>query len=142
MMLSIDPLLLYGTPLPAVNAAMSLASDSLDEPNSKVATSSSMAKPGPLAASSNSTPTWLTEVDRTEVEPVDHRSHRRVDPGDMIPPLPMHLFVWSTESHMVNAAYLDEAVEKQFRMNLQMHLCTRPTRANLKNGHGVLVRSS
>ena len=41
---------------------------------------------------------------------------------------------------MVNATYTDEAVEREFGMDFQMHLCTRPARADLKDGHGGVLR--
>src|SRR5258708_30097541 len=66
----------------------------------------------PIGSQFTQHPAWLTEVDRAEVEPVDHRSHSRVDPDDSIPPLSVLLFVWSTECHVVNAAYTDETGER------------------------------
>src|SRR6266699_898607 len=84
-------------------------------------------------------PARLTEVDRTEVEPVDHRSHRRIDWGDAIPPLLMFLFVGSAECYVVNPTYANEAMERPLRLNLHMHLCTWSTRANLEDGHGCLL---
>src|SRR5579875_868093 len=83
----------------------------------------------------------LTEVDRVEVEPVDHRRHRRVDAGDPCPPFSLLLFIGSAESYMVNASDANEAAKREIRSDLQVHLGTRPTGSNLEHVHrGLFMR--
>src|SRR5437660_5526769 len=59
----------------------------------------------------------LAEVDRTEVEAVNHRRNRWVDQSDLIPPLAVFLLVWRTECHVMHPADANEAAQRPFRSN-------------------------
>src|SRR5262249_13110978 len=94
----------------------------------------------PISSNFEQHPAWLTKVDRAEVEPVNYRSHRRIDLGNAIPPLLVFLHVGSAECYVVDATYANKAVERQVWLNLYMHLCPGSAMTHFKDGHRCLLR--
>src|SRR5712692_7827818 len=83
--------------------------------------------------------TRLAEVDRMEVEAIDHWRHGRVDFGNTRSPEPLFLLVGRAEGHVMHAADAYKAVEWQARINLHMHLRACSARADFKDSHRCLL---
>src|SRR5579872_1135762 len=73
----------------------------------------------------------LTEVDRTEVEPVNHRSHCWINPGNTLPPLPVFLVIRCAECDMMNAPNANKTMERRLRIDLHVYFRTRSSWPNL-----------
>src|SRR5579875_563682 len=84
--------------------------------------------------------TRFAEVDRAEVEAVNHRCHGRIDAGDALSPLSVFFLVWGAPCHVMHAANADKTMERLCWIDLHVYLCTCSAWAYLKDRYSRLPR--
>src|SRR5579859_222113 len=85
--------------------------------------------------------TWLAEVDRAEVEAVNHRRHMETAFGQPLAPRDMLLLVGRAEGDMVDIAGADAAEKRQVWPLDDANFRAGATRPNLEGNGGVTVLS-